>query len=695
VNSKQELLAPAGNVESFFAAVENGADSVYLGLKKFSARATAANFTLEELSTLIPFAHKRNVRVYAALNSLIAAGEIREILDFLYALTGLGVDALIVQDAGIFFLARRYFPGLKLHASTLMTAHNSAGVNALRKMGAERVVLARELRMQEIEKVCANTEADLEIFIHGALCFSYSGLCLASSFRGGRSGLRGECVQPCRLRYSQGKKEGFFLSCNDLCALPFIPRLKQLRISCFKIEGRMKPAAYIAQVVKAYRGVLDAEPGEEELAAVKRAGELLGEAPSRRLTSGHLTVDGASAVLTPHRSGSSGIWAGTVKSIQGDRALVALRHSLVRGDRLRPESTGGKEESAFSVSDVFNPEGEAIARGEAGSRVLLVCPRGIPSGAKLIKVGEKSESQASIWKKIRHAIPSGARYKSKFPGPEKVADDLRPGVRDESKARENVILKIGSPNELVKALQSSAGMVLVSASRSNLERIAKQRFSPLQMGKIGFSLPPLLSEDKDLEYYRAAVKWFMAKGFRLWEVNNWGHFDLLKRGKDTGGKSLRIIAGARLNLRNSAALAQVHEMGCGWSVLSLEITGEEMQLLSHEALGWNPVITLYSWPPLFISRLIPNLAEEKPFLTPRNELYHLKKQAGNGFIYADRPINLCERLPQLRSLGFRNFLLDVSDGPGKTVPDQDRILSSLASFHSSGLSCAFNFERRP
>ena len=160
-------------------------------------------------------------------------------------------------------------------------------------------------------------------------------------------------------------------------------------------------------------------------------------------------------------------------------------------------------------------------------------------------------------------------------------------------------------------------------------------------------------------------------------------------------KDLRIIAGARLNLRNSAALAQVHGMGCGWSVLSLEITKEEIEMLARSALGWNPVITLHAWPPVFVSKLVPNLVEEKPFLTPRGEVYHLKKQAGNGCIYADRPISLCEQLPFFRSLGFRNFLLDVSEGPEKYRPTSARVLGSFASFHSSGLFSVFNFDRTP
>ena len=184
MNHKPELLAPAGNIESFFAAVQSGADAIYLGLKKFSARATASNFTLDDLATLIPFAHKRGIRIYAALNSQVVSGEIPEVLDTLGALSSLKPDGLIAQDAGVFHLVRRWFPGLRLHASTLAAVHNSAGVKALQHIGVHRVVLARELNLAEIEEICAGTEAELEVFIHGALCYSYSGLCLTSSFRG-------------------------------------------------------------------------------------------------------------------------------------------------------------------------------------------------------------------------------------------------------------------------------------------------------------------------------------------------------------------------------------------------------------------------------------------------------------------------------------------------------------------------------
>jgi U32 family peptidase len=690
LNSKPELLAPAGNVESFFGAIQSGADAVYLGLKKFSARATAANFTIEDLATLMPFAHNRGVHIYVALNSQIVSSQVPELLDTLNALASLKPDGLIVQDAGIFHLVRRWFPGLKLHASTLAAAHNTAGVKALQGIGAGRVVLARELSLGEIEKICRGTEAELEIFIHGALCYSYSGLCLASSFRGGRSGLRGECVQPCRLRFRQGNKEGFFLSCNDLCALPLIPRLKRLRIAAFKIEGRMKPAAWVAGVVKAYRLVLDAESADEEQQALINAQELIAQAPSRRLSSGHLDQASAGKILAPHRSGSSGAWSATVKSVLGNRVLIELRYPIAKGDRLRPESSTGREQEAFTVSKLFDGAGKSIVSAQAGARVYLACPKPLCSGDRLFKVGMKSESAAAIWKTIREEVPRGFHQKTKFSRRQNILDDLEKPVEARTKQNETLIVKVDSGNDLVEALKSSAAMVLLSATKNNLERIAKQRFSPSQMKRLGFSLPPLISEG-DIEYFRAAVMWFIKNGFLLWEINNWGHFDLTGQ-----GRGVRLVAGSRLNLRNSAAFAQAVELGCRWSVVSLEITKEELKELAHKRFSAGLVLTVYCRPPLFTSRLIPTLHEDRPFLSPRKEVYHLIRKAGSVEIYADRPVSLLEQLPVLRSFGYSNFLVDFSESRGKRPDSLEAALSGFAASRSPTKNYSlFNFERRP
>lgn len=255
---KPELLSPAGTMECFFAAVENGADAVYLGLNDFSARASAENFSLNDASKAIAYAHERHIKVYIALNTLIKTSELDKIVDYLIALEELQPDAIILQDLGLLSLIQSQFPQFTVHASTQMAIHTIAGVKQLEKMGFKRIVLARELSMDEINHISQNTSAEIEVFIHGALCYSYSGLCFFSSVIGGRSGNRGRCAQPCRMYYKdQQNKGGYYFSMKDLLTLPYISNLIHAGVHSCKIEGRMKSPEYVAVVTHAYRQAID------------------------------------------------------------------------------------------------------------------------------------------------------------------------------------------------------------------------------------------------------------------------------------------------------------------------------------------------------------------------------------------------------------------------------------------------------
>ena len=215
---KPELLAPAGSIESFHAAIDAGADAVYAGLADFNARLRAKNFTARTLSYLLPFAHAHGVKLYVTLNTLIKQAEIEPVIHTLYQLEQIGVDALIVADAGVIDIAHKHFPRLRLHASTQMAVHNSAGVRAAKSLGLRRAVLSRELTLEEIRSIQKQAAIELEVFVHGALCYSISGLCLASSFLGGSSGNRGRCTQVCRRKFSTEPGKGrYFFSPNDFC----------------------------------------------------------------------------------------------------------------------------------------------------------------------------------------------------------------------------------------------------------------------------------------------------------------------------------------------------------------------------------------------------------------------------------------------------------------------------------------------
>ncbi len=265
--SEPELLSPAGNMECFFAAVENGADAVYFGLKDFSARASADNFAIDDASKAIAYARKRSVKVYIAINTLIKTHELESVVDYLIALDELQPDAFILQDLGLLYLIQSQFPHFQLHASTQMTIHNLAGVKQLEKMGFKRVVLSRELSIDEIKNISQNTNMEIEVFVHGALCYSYSGLCFFSSMMGGRSGNRGRCAQPCRMYYkSQPDEGGYLFSMKDLRTLSQIKALMTAGIHSFKIEGRMKSPEYVAVVTHTYRQAIDGKLKDEEAA---------------------------------------------------------------------------------------------------------------------------------------------------------------------------------------------------------------------------------------------------------------------------------------------------------------------------------------------------------------------------------------------------------------------------------------------
>jgi U32 family peptidase len=687
-----ELLAPAGNVESFFAALENGADAVYLGLKQFSARASAANFTLKELAHLLPFAQQRQVSVYVALNSLITTPEFPALLDVLQALADLRVDGIIAQDPGIFFAARHQFPTLKLHASTLAAVHNSTGVHQLEHLGVQRVVLARELSLEEINDIARKTQLELEIFVHGALCFSYSGLCLASSFRGGHSGLQGRCVQPCRLHFKQGRKEGYFLSCNDFCALSFLPKLKRIRLSALKIEGRMKPAQYVAVVVQAYRRVLDASP-DEERDVIAEAHEWLLRAPARRLTSGFFSDDPASEILTPHRSGSSGLWVGTIKKTGDGTITVTLRHSIDNGDRLRVESSEGKEKAAFTVGEIRSLKGQLLPTANPGTTVQLTVRGSFQAGERLFRVAGKSDSPwkspATLWRQVYAEVPEGRPFAQRFAQQAHLTSVWPAAMRSTQKVNDTLIVKISRGQDLPQAFQSPAQWVMLAATKVNLERLSRQKLIPAQKQRFIWSLPAILLE-KDLDYYRPAVLWYLERGFRHWEVNNWGHVGFFGE-RD----QVELIAGSRLNVRNLAALAGVAEAGCKWAELSLEITRRELQDLTRGLLAATPIVTVYAWPALFTSRLPVRLQEDRPFFNDRKDAYFVRSEKQLTRIYADRPVSWLAQLPTLRAYGYRLFLMDLSEGPNPAMKDWERLLSGFKHGRADEPYSLFNFDREP
>ncbi|MGE5576743.1 MAG: DUF3656 domain-containing U32 family peptidase [Syntrophothermus sp.] len=395
--NKPELLAPVGEWDALVAAVENGADAVYLGGQLFNARRYAANFGPEELARAVEYVHVRGVNLYVTVNILIKDSELEEVARYLVSLYELGVDGIIVQDLGLAYLAGRLVPNLPLHGSTQMTVHNAEGAKYLARLGFERVVLARELSLAEVAEIHRQTPIQLEFFVHGALCFSYSGQCLMSSLIGGRSGNRGMCAQPCRLEYTLVDKQGqpvmdvektgtYLLSPRDLNMSEHLPELAEAGVRSFKVEGRMKRPEYVATVIRIYRDVIDRWWTGERPVPSEQEKKDLEQIFNRGFTTGYFYGNPGRDLMSYKRPNNRGRLVGRVVGYDRERRLasVKLEDELSVGDGLEVWVTHG---------------------GRVGFNVTQIWSASTISGAVSDHVAVSSRAGAAPSKSLVHASP--------------------------------------------------------------------------------------------------------------------------------------------------------------------------------------------------------------------------------------------------------------------------------------------------
>ena len=396
---KPELLAPAGGMEAFVAAVENGADAVYLGARAFSARGYASNFSEEELEEVIDYAHLRGVKVYVTVNTLLKEEEVENALKLLSWLRQIGTDAIIIQDLGLISLARKYLPDLPLHASTQMTLHNSEGVEFAKKLGIERVVLSRECSLEEIKQMREKTGTEIEVFIHGALCISYSGQCLLSSLIGGRSGNRGFCAQPCRKKYRlycEGKSikttGSYLLSPKDLNTTSGLGALIKAGIESFKIEGRMKRPEYVAGVVRIYRRLIDRYlENPEGYSVSEEEQEALTQLFNRGFTQGYFFENPRLELMSRESPQNRGIPAGTIIGYDSHSKRIRVRLSLAlsAGAGIMVESAElSPEDKGKIISSMYTRKGQ-IYSAQTGDIIEIPFDSKIQSGSTVYRTYDK------------------------------------------------------------------------------------------------------------------------------------------------------------------------------------------------------------------------------------------------------------------------------------------------------------------
>ncbi|HCC55136.1 MAG TPA: peptidase U32 [Desulfobulbaceae bacterium] len=711
-----ELLAPAGTIEAFEAAVESGADAIYIGAPAFNARALARHFSLAEVAAMIDHAHKNRVKVYLAMNSLMKEVEIGKAVEELAALEELKADALIIQDLGIYYLASKFFPGLRLHASTLMGAHNSLNVRQFAEMGFKRVVLAREMTLSEIGQIHQQCPVELEVFVHGALCFAYSGLCLFSSYLGGKSGLRGRCVQPCRRRYTWGGKgrspgapAGYLFSMNDLAGLELIPQLRQAGVSSLKIEGRMRSAQYVASVVKAYRLALDNPATPAVLAEAK---ELLEQAMGRKASLGYFKKAQPTDIIAPQHSGNIGLFLGKTEKVTSNRAQMTLKEPLRVGDRLRIHQEGSGERQSFTLKGLWQGK-LALDKAAAGSKVQLDLPPGAQWGDSLYKVdSEEGRRQAAkkgiqpglFSKKVANLVdprklaqithflgisgnrPAPAKTREEWP-----ARGQAQGQAQSQGGRRGVPqvqlplewwLKIDDFESLKVQLPTPPSRLIITLTRQTFIQYARQqkRLTPYRRRMV-WALPPVILE-ADLEFYREAISHLRGSGYHAWQIGHIGQRLLFAadaqamaepegenhppgRKKGRPGQApperLLLFGDYTLNVLNSLSVQALAGLGLDNTQLAIETDRQNLfDLLGHRnALPMG--LTIYGLPPLFTARLAsPFFKYDQPLVSPKGEVIVLKQCWGQTVAVADQPFSLVPHSSELAARGVAYGVVDLS-----------------------------------
>ena len=374
---KIEILAPAGSYESFHAAIVAGADAVYAGGPKFGARAFAENFTEAQLLNAIDYAHLHQRKFYLTVNTLLKDYEIEQLPEYLEPLYQRGLDAVIVQDMGVLNVVRQYFPDMDIHASTQMTVTGVNGAQFLKENGAVRVVPAREISLEEVRNIKSVTGMEMECFVHGALCYCYSGQCLLSSLIGGRSGNRGQCAQPCRLPYTVDGEKGYLLSLKDICTLDIIPDLIEAGIDSFKIEGRMKRPEYVAGVTSIYRKYVDLylkNPQKPYLVDDKDKEMLMDLFNRGGFHTGYYKQKNGRNMITIQKPNHIGVKAGDVLSQKGREVQMRALTDIAAGDLIEFKNeaqryTTGKSCKQGEVITILAPKGMRLPAGEVLYRV--------------------------------------------------------------------------------------------------------------------------------------------------------------------------------------------------------------------------------------------------------------------------------------------------------------------------------------
>ena len=675
-----ELLAPAGNIESLDAAIGEGADAVYLGLKSFNARLRTTNFAWNQFEAAVESVHRQGKKIYVTVNTVCEERETERLYRFLNYLNDVQPDGLIVQDYAVIRMAQEFFPNLKLHASTQMNVESSNAVRLLQKEGFTRLVLARELGLEEIKKIKIETGAELEVFVHGALCVSESGLCLFSSFLGGKSANRGMCTQACRRFYTAevpgGTKQGYYFSPCDLQLIDQIPNLIQAGVDSFKIEGRMKSAEYVGNVVAAYRYVID--HWQEDKKGVVAAGKRMLSADFARSKTTYwygfnsnkdAQEQVSSKILNPNQAGGTGIYLGKISATKP--ASKELIEAVRKNSSNDEDNNSNMIQLATLTGGAYDPDpGDSIRlhkKDDTGreshkvrsveitedGRRWLDIPTGFSMGDSVYLLQTKSMS-----KRYSHVLPYDLSRYRKQPG-----DQLLPildltSVKDKelSYFPEGIYVQVSSISDVFAVQGISPVRIIIDYnSETKVDLINQKTVLPFSKKQIYISLDPFCTSSQEDELSEELDK-LIQNGYFNFVANNIAHLQIIKN------KKVNVIAGPYLYTFNRWAVSWLENQDVGAFIMPYENSRRNLEATFDQKIRPRVLVPVFAYPTLFRMRFkLPQDYDFTYFKDKEEKVFRVNSSEDGSFVIPDEPFCITDKIKVLESAGFKRILIDFSN----------------------------------
>lgn len=689
-----ELLAPAGNIESLDAALGEGADAVYLGLKSFNARLRTTNFAWNQFEAAVDSVHRQGKKIYVAVNTVCEERETERLYRLLSYLNKVGPDGLIVQDYAVIRMCQEFFPNIELHASTQMNVESAAAANLLGKEGLKRVVVARELGLEEIKDIKQNSNVQIEMFVHGALCVSESGLCLFSSFLGGKSANRGMCTQACRRFYTAdvpgGLKQGYYFSPCDMQLIDQIPELMEIGVDSFKIEGRMKSAEYVGSVVAAYRYVID-HWKEDRKGAIATGKRLLASDFARSKTTywyGFKSLeDGVNnagkAILNPNQAGGTGIYLGQVAAVKyapkelieemkknatpdTPREQIYLQMALLSGGSYDPDPGDSIRLHKKNDSGRTSHKIRSVEVMENGKRWIDI-PGGYNMGDEVYLLQIKSMS-----KRYPRVIPNDLSKFRRQPGDERLPIlDLTPVKKNELNFfPEGIYVQVSSISDVFSAQGFHPVRLILELTSENKKDLTESiTVLPFSKKSIYISLDPYCPQAVVAELEETLSK-LIEKGYQNFVVNNIAQISLLKN------KNVNMIAGPYLYTFNRWSASWLENQNVKAFIMPYENSRRNLEATFEQSVRDRVLVPIFSYPALFRMRFkLPDDYNFTFFSDKEGCDFKVVSSADGAVVMPEIPYSICDKTEFLAQSGFKRMLIDFS----KTKLTKGQIKSIMTS----------------